>query len=291
MELSAQVVLTPTESKRLLCKAVLSLDEVKRALGEGLLIIHPSSTSIFMLQELGFELPERGIWVCGHISPRGLCISRKMLDAVFENPEYGAEHYPFDLIIQKGEMLPFEKSALGLALNEMNSRDVYVKSVNAIDPEGKLGVLLAARSTGGSIGLVMKKQKEKKFKIIIPVGLEKRITVPLQQAQKAAVRASKAQGIVCGLWQLRGTLITEIEAFRHLFHVEAIPISAGGLEGAEGSIVWLLRGKETNVNKAYDFCQQIHGSQLPYKLEVYECGLCPNALCDLAGAKGKPLNL
>ncbi len=291
MVLSAQVVLTPTESKRLLSKAVFGLDEVKRALAEGILIIHPSSTSIFMLAELGFELPEKGIWVCGHISPKGLCISRKMIDAVLETPEYGAEHYPFDLIIRKGRLLPFEESGLGPVLDDMNSRDVYVKSVNAIDPKGKLGVLLAARTTGGSIGLVIRKQKEKKFQMIMPVGLEKRIPISLQEAQKAAVGVSKAQGIPCGLWQLRGKLITEIEAFRHLFDVEAIPVSAGGLEGAEGSIVWVLRGKAENVEKAYDLCQQIHGSQLPYRLEAYECSRCPNTLCDLAGAKGKVMKV
>jgi hypothetical protein len=291
MVISAQVVLTPTESKRLLSKAVLGLDEVKQALAEGILIIHPSSTTIFMLEELGFKLPDKGIWVCGHISPKGLCISRKMIDAVLETPEYGAEQYPFDLIIRKGKLLPFEQSALGPVLNDMNSRDVYVKSVNAVDPEGNLGMLLAARSTGGSIGLVIRKQKEKKFKMIIPVGLEKRIPIPLQQAQKAAVRTSKAQGIPCGLWQLRGTLITEIEAFRRMFDVEAIPVSAGGLEGAEGSIVWVLKGKDQNVEKAYRLCQQIHGYELPYRLEAYECSQCPNTLCDLAGAKGNVMRV
>jgi hypothetical protein len=289
--LNAQVVLTPTESKRLLSKAVLSLDGVKRALSDGFVIVHPSSTSIFMLGELGFELPEKAIWVCGHISDKGLCISRKMIDAVLETPEYGADRYPFDLIIRKGKLLRFEESALGPVLEQMTPDDVYVKSVNAIDPEGNLGVLLAARTSGGSVGLVLKKQKEKKFKMIIPVGLEKRIPIPLSKAQQVAKRSKKAQGIPCGLWHMRGTLITEIEAFRQLFDVEATPISAGGLEGAEGAIVWTLEGEEENVQKAYDYCQEIRGSQLPYRLEVYECEKCPNTLCDLAGAKGKVMKV
>ena len=291
MDISAQVVLTPTESKRLLSKAVLAMDEVQRALSDGILIIHPSSTTIFMLGELGLELPEKGIWVCGHISSKGLCISRKMIDAVLETPEYGAANYPFDLIIRKGKLLPFTESALGPVLKEMTSKDVYVKSVNAIDPDGKLGVLLAARSTGGSVGLVIKTQKEKKFKMIIPVGLEKKIPISLQKAQKAAVKTVKAQGIPCGLWQLRGTLITEIEAFRQLFDVEAFPVSAGGLEGAEGSIVWVLHGEEEKVEKAYSLCDEIHGAKLPYPLEVYECSECRNTLCDLAGSKGKTMKV
>lgn len=291
MVLNAQVVLTPIESKQLLSKAVLNMDGVKRALDEGLLVIHPSSTTIFMLKELGFKLPERGIWVCGHISTKGLCISRNMIDAVLKTPEYGAELYPFDLIIRKGKLLPFEESALGPILDQMTPKDFYVKSVNAIDPEGKLGVLLAARTSGGSIGLVLKKQKEKKFQIIIPVGLEKRIPVPLSKAQQAASKSTKAQGISCGLWRLRGTLVTEIEAFRQMFDVEATPISAGGLEGAEGAIVWALEGESAQVEKAFNLCQEIRGSKLPYPLKAYECKECPNTLCDLAGAKGKVMKV
>ena len=189
--LYAQIVLTPTEAKKLLSKAVLNLDEVKRALDSGMLIVHPSSTTIFMLDELGFTLPSEGIWICGHISPKGLCISRAMVDAILEIPDYTDEKYPFEFIIQKGKLLPVEQSALGPALEEMTPDDLYIKGVNAIDPKGRAGILLAARTSGGSIGLVLKKQKEKKFKMILPVGHEKQIPIPLADAQKAAVRTTK----------------------------------------------------------------------------------------------------
>ena len=49
MTLTVQVVITPTEAKRLLSKAVLQLDEVKKALDNGIIAVHPSSTTIFML--------------------------------------------------------------------------------------------------------------------------------------------------------------------------------------------------------------------------------------------------
>ena len=287
MTLHLQVVLTPTESKRLLSKAVLQLDEVKRALDSGIVIIHPCSTTIFMLEELGFQVHEQGIWVCGHISPKGLCISRKQIDSVMSRPGYGPELYDFDIIIRKGQMLPFEESALGPILEEMNADDLYIKSVNALDPESKAGVLLAARSTGGSIGLVLKKQKQKKFKLILPVGLEKRIPIPLSQAMSMAAKTQKAQGIPCGLWRLKGKLITEIEAFRILCDVDAVPISAGGLCGAEGAIVWVLSGDEQKVENAYKLRRQIQGHELPYTLDVYECKDCPKDVCDLAGAKKK----
>jgi len=286
--LSAQIVLTPVESKRLLSRSILNMPAVKKALDSGTLIVHPSSTTIFMLEELGLKLPAKGIWICGHISPKGLCISRGMIDARLEIPGYGPDKYPFELIIKKGALLPLEQSALGPALEEMTAADVYVKGVNALDPEGKAAILLAARSTGGSIGVVLKKQKEKKFKMILPVGLEKKIPIPLSEALKAALKTDKAQGIPCGLWRIRGEVVTEIDAFRRLFDVEAVPISAGGVCGAEGAIVWIVRGEEDKVERALAFCREIHGHELPYTLDVYECEDCQYEKCHLRGQKWPP---
>ena len=282
MGLKAQVVLTPTEAKRLLSKAVLNLTEVKKALKEGILILHPSSTTIFMLEELGYSLTPERIWVCGHISPKGLCMARPIIDAVLGTPGFGPAMYPFDLVLKKGELLPFKNPTLGPALEEMGPEDIYVKGVNILDPEGNAGVLLAERK-GGSLGLVLKQQKAKKFKIIIPVGIEKRIGIPLSKAIETARDVQIAQGIPCGLWHLRGALVTEIEAFRALFDVEATPVSAGGLCGAEGAVTWVLQGDEKNVQNAFDFCNQIRGHQLPFTLPVYECAECPNPICQQSG--------
>jgi len=286
---STEVVLTPTEAKRLLSKAVLDRDEVKKALDQGMLVVHPSSTSIFMLEELGLKLHEEGIWICGHISPKGLCISRKNIVRGKSLPQHErAAAYPFELVIRKGELIPFAESTLSLVLDQVTEDDVFVKAVNAIDPMGKVGVLLAARSTGGSVGKVIQKQKKVNFKVIIPVGLEKRIPIPLGRAIKAAMKTTKAQGIPCSIWRLRGTIITEIEAFKQLCDVEAIPISAGGVCGAEGAIVWVLQGEEKKVEKAYDLCEQIHGHELPYELDVFECEECIHQSCNLAGKKWPP---
>ena len=289
---STEVVLTPTESKRLLSKAVLDRDEVKKALDQGVLIVHPSSTTIFMLDELGLKLQEKQIWICGHISPKGLCISRKVIlrgkSLSPEEHKDRAATYPFELVIRKGELIPFEECALAGVLEEVTSDDVFVKGVNAIDPEGKVGVLLAARSTGGSVGKIIRKRKKVKFKTIIPVGLEKRIPVPLGRAIKAAMKATKAQGIPCSMWRVHGDIITEIEAFKQLCDVEAIPISAGGVCGAEGAIVWGLQGEEKNVEKAYNLCEQIHGHELPYTLDVFDCEECVHRSCNLVGKKWPP---
>lgn len=110
----------------------------------------------------------------------------------------------------------------------------------------------------------------------------------LKEAIKAASEAKKAQGIPCTIWQIQGTIITEIDAFKKLCNVDAIPISAGGVCGAEGCIIWVLKGEEKNVDVAYRLCEEIHGHQLPYVLDVYECEVCPKKSCNLAGKNWPP---
>jgi hypothetical protein len=56
-----------------------------------------------------------------------------------------------------------------------------------------------------------------------------------------------------------GTVITEVEALRLLAGVEAIPIAAGGIGGAEGSIVLLLKGTESEVRKAIGLIERTKG--------------------------------
>jgi len=48
----AQVSLTPTESKKLLSKALAQMPLIKAAANEGIVVIHPSSTTLFLIEEL-----------------------------------------------------------------------------------------------------------------------------------------------------------------------------------------------------------------------------------------------
>ncbi len=50
-----------------------------------------------------------------------------------------------------------------------------------------------------------------------------------------------------------GRIFTEIDALFTLFGVSAIPIAAGGVNGAEGSVTLLVEGEADNIKRAYDF--------------------------------------
>ena len=66
-------------------------------------------------------------------------------------------------------------------------------------------------------------------------------------------------GMPCGLVPIFGTTITEVEAMKSIADVEASMISAGGIGGAEGCIVFLIEGEEVEVKKIIDVVESIRG--------------------------------
>lgn len=283
MIIRAQIVLTPAESKKLISKAIFEMDLVKKALKEGIVAIHPSSSTYFIIEYVTGKKPE-GIWLVGMIAPRGACVEG-MTQKAFEEDRYQElskpENFPFSWVFRKGK---FEKGLkLFDILNEMDENDVYIKGVNAIDAHGHIGVLLASLA-GGTIGKVLAMQKEKKFQIIYLAGLEKFIPSSIKEVAKETGRANTkyALGIPCGLLPIKADPITEIKALKMLTGVDAIPIAGGGVGGAEGSLMMVIKGEEKEVEEAMKLVKGIKGAKLP-EVGMPNCKTCHFPGCYFAG--------
>lgn len=270
-----QAVLTPTESKKLIAKALLLRAEMKKALEEDIVVIHPSSTTVFLLEELGITRPT-SMWICGLIQPRGLCASGQILDES-RNTVFEPTRYAHSWLLDKGDLVP--KFTLSETLERMGPKSVYVKGANAIDPEGNVGILFAATGAG-TIGIVMKEQRKKRFHILIAVGLEKFIPTRIKNCSKAAAMfdISYAHGTPCGVIPLHGTVINEIEAFKLTCGVEAVPVAAGGIAGAEGCLVFILLGTPSQLGRAEELLSKIKGARLP-EIYLLDCEICPRDWC------------
>ena len=271
-----QAVLTPPESKKLLAKAVLKRDEVKRALLKDWVVLHPSSSTVFILDELGIRRPT-SLWACGLVHSRGLCASGNLLDELGHEGRLDASHSAHAWILDKGKVAP--KLPLSEILDRMGPQSVYVKGVNVIDPWGNVGVLCAGKG-GGTIGVVVRAQRKKGFQILVPVGLEKLVPTRIRDCARAAKKSdiTHAHGTPCGVVPLKASVMTEREAFRLLCGVEAVPVAAGGLAGAEGCIVFVLMGTPKALSKAEDLLSQIKGACLP-RLYLLDCEVCPRTFC------------
>lgn len=249
----AEVVLTPSESKRLIGKAVASMEVVKEAFKSGLIIIIKGTTNSYVAEEILKEPIEKERYARGIIVPGWLS-------------HLPAEESIPDIIIEKGKV----KKDLSLeeAVKMLKTGDVLMKGANALDPDGITGVFLNRTPTtdGGTIGRSLGTALGRGVNFIIPVSLEKLIPTSIREVviQLNDKEVSLAMGLTVNVMPTMGKVVTEIEAFKILTGVEVVNIGAGGVGGAEGARVFLLKGDEKAVTKAFNLVQSIKGEQ-PFK--------------------------
>jgi hypothetical protein len=284
----AQVSLLPNESKKLIAKALARMAEIENALEEGLVVLHPSSSTLFLVEEILGKTPETEVWMAGAVTPRAACGDDAIKVWMTTHPEArgkgGPEAFPFSWVIEKGKLSQGE--TLDSLFTRMGQKDVYVKGVNAIDPHGKVGVLIGNDVEGGTIGRVLAAQKKNGFTIIYPVGLEKLIPISMKEAAAAArdrLNLSYSMGGRCSLLQCAGKVVTEPKAIEMLTGATAIPIAAGGVDGAEGAITMVIAGEEKQVRKAIDYIEGVKGAKISRQFRQTDCTKCNDEHCALHG--------
>ncbi len=273
------LVLTPTEAKKFIAKSLVRKSEtLRKALNKGTVLMHPSTSTSFLYEELVGERPE-GLCFIGAIAPKGTCISRDF-EEIAAKREKGFDHRSviYSWVFRAGKLV--KEVPLGECLNEMGPGDFYVKGVNVIDPQGNAGVL-AANPDGGTIIRALTLSRQKKFDLLLLATLNKLIPVSIEEASKTTGRdkLDGAMGIPTSLFKIPGTLITETEAFRH-WGVTATPIAAGGLREAEGAFVHILDGTETEVRACLEVVGECKGARVEARFA--DCEVCRYGRCNLS---------
>ncbi len=258
----ALVTLTPSESKRLIAKAVVAMPEVQYALKHGFVYIATGTTAAYVVEELLGEKLEKEKWTIGTVSKGRTCVTAK-------------KTWPKHLVLYKGK--PFEGEPAE-ALKEMGPRDVFIKGANAIDVNWNVAVFAAAPD-GGTIGRAFGWTIAKGVFTITPVSLEKFVPTPVEESAKLTGIYSFDWGT--GLYAALVPIphahpVTEVEAYRILAGVEAIPIAAGGAGGAEGSVTLVLEGEDEDMEKAREITKAVKGEP-PLKPYTEDCSVCPFA--------------
>ena len=277
----ALVVLTPSESKKLIGKAVLAMEAVKKARESGTVVIHPSSSTFHMIEELRNATPE-GLWVCGIVVPRGMCIARENFESTATSGGHrGPGDFPHAWVVKGGQVSRGDR--LIDELNALSPEDVYIKGVNALDPEGNVGVLVGNR-TGGTIGVVVGAAHRRGFQIIAPTSLAKYIPIPIREAaqQIGVRRTDKTMGLPVSLMRIPAKVVTEVDAFKVITGADAVVVAAGGLGGGEGALSFALRGTTAQVEEAYTLAESVKGARVPSP-NLQDCRTCPRQGCNFRG--------
>lgn len=271
--MKAVFTLTSAESKRLIAKAVVEMEEVKIAREKAYIILAGGTTNGYIAQELLQQKvePQRftaGTNVCGL-----LCVT---------NPD---DRHPFPIILERGQV---SKKDFKAALEDFSIHTVFIKGGNAIDPEGNVGVITSGWD-GGTVGNSLGILSSTGLRYVTPVGLEKLIpSVPDAVAAVGAKTFDYSLGANFGMFILTNAIVvTEIQALEILANVDTQMVAAGGIGGSEGSVVLVIEGAEPEVKKAISIVESIKGEKPVPPLK----GLCKKCLytCKFKGMEEEDL--
>lgn len=286
----AEFTFTPSESKLLIATAVSEMDLIKSAMKSGIVAMHPSSSTHFISRILNGGHDHTGkVWVTGTVVPKGLCVDSRTGAGTGQLTKSLADpgKYPHTVVFYKGE-LQYGWTIYDLC-EKMGPGDVYIKGVNAVDQNHTTGVLLGSM-VDGTIGKMVETRKQKKFKILVPVGLEKLIPGTVEEAAQFIGRPKDySMGVKCRMVPLKADItITEVEALEMISGGgKAHVFSCGGLNGAEGAVSIALEGTDEQVNRAITICEKVKGNaDLPTVVSP-PCINCKMPTC-FQGGKEKP---
>jgi len=226
-----QFGVTPAAGKRLIAKAVAQHQAIRSALKTGTVVVIAGTTNGYVAEEIltllgqgeGFR---RSRFLRGVTLPPSAAASR-----TGRLPDEGG--FPGDVVIRQGEWL--KGKTIFDVVDDLKEGDVILKGANAVDPTRRQAGILIGHPKAGTIGVAFQAAIGRRVRLILAVGLEKRVYADLNDLA-AKLNAPGAQGP--RLLPVCGEIITEIEALASLTGVKAELVAAGGVCGAEGS-VWL----------------------------------------------------
>lgn len=273
--MKAAFTLIPVESKRLIAKAVVQMEEIKIAKQEAYIILNGGTTNGYIAQELlGMKDLEPQKFTAGTNTHRLLCVT----DA--------DKRTPFPIILHKGER---SAKTLPEALQDFHIESVLIKGANAVDSEGNVGVITSGFD-GGTIGATYGTAFSQGMKYIFAVGLEKLVASVKEAAAwiGGAKTLDYTIGADFGIFCIpNGIVVTEIEALKILADVEAKHVASGGVGESAGAVVLVIKGEEANVRKAISIVESIKGEPA---LKGFKgtCETCPYN-CKFVGKKVEDL--
>lgn len=238
--------LTPSESKRLIARAVSAMEPVKRAMKEGTVLICTGSTNAFVVEE-----------ILGEQFPHYRYLTGVTVPSDADSSLIPPDRRP-DIVLRRGEIA--EDLDRFSALEHMEPDDVYIKGANALDYERKVaGILIGGFGGGGTIGGSWGHIVGRRLRFIIPVGLEKCVSGDIHSIADRLNRHDEYDPDPPRLMPVRGEIVTEIEAVEILTGARVHHIASGGIAGAEGAVRLLAEGTAAQVDAVRALVEDISG--------------------------------
>lgn len=138
--------------------------------------------------------------------------------------------------------------------DSLREGDVILKGANALDPAKKQAAVLIGHPRGGTTLTILPAVVGRRARLILPVGLEKRIAGDLMEL---AARLNGPGRSGFRLLPVPCEVFTEIEAIHLLTGAEAELVAGRGVGGAEGAVWMTLIGSEVEMRRAEGLMREV----------------------------------
>ncbi len=246
-----QFLITPAAGKRLIAKVLTKHPAILKAIKNGTIVIIAGTTNGYVAEE---------ILKAHHISNdfsrkhffRGITLPPTN-EVTKEGRLVDESKFPGDVVIINGI---WEKGkTIADVVDSLKEGDVILKGANALDLTHRQAAILIGHSKAGTIGLALPAIVGRRVKLIIPVGIEKRVNGDLYSLAEK-INAPGLSGY--RLLPIVGEVFTELDALTALTGAEVELISAGGVCGAEGSCWMALIGTQEQEEFAAEIIASIN---------------------------------
>lgn len=225
-----ELTLRVPEGKRLIAKGIVRWPPLVERLESGVVVIAKGTTNRYVAEEILGQDLSRYPYAWGVVAPPGKI-------------PLGEDLKEIVIVDGKWEGMRFEE-----AVASMSPGDIFIKGGNALNYENKVVGVLSTSPTGGTIGTAFAKVLGSRVRLLIPIGLEKCVSTPIERICSLLDSPEGADEDLPTMFPLSGHVFTEIEALEALFGLESFHISSGGVLGCEGSVRLLVRGSPDAVS-------------------------------------------
>ncbi len=238
-----QFVVTSAMGKRLIAKGVAAHPAVGEVLEKGTLAIVAGTTNGYVAEEILTSIGQiEGFTRAGF--RRGVTVPPGV--------KAPSAEFAGDVIIRDGKW-DRGRQIFDVA-DDLGEGDVVLKGANALSMDTTRAAVQIGHPQAGTIGAALPGVFGRRVRLIIPVGMEKRVCDDLDEIA-AEVNAPGAEGP--RLLPMPGEPFTELDALGLLTDVGAFVVAAGGVCGAEGAIWVAVEGADEQVDAAEELIRSV----------------------------------
>ena len=166
-----QFLITPAAGKRLIAKTLANHPAVRKALKNGTVVIVAGTTNGYVAEEIFKAHHIENDFSRKHFF-RGITLpSKRSVTGTGRLPDVSA--FPGDVVIVRGVWQ--RGKLIEDVVDSLREGDVILKGANALDLARRQAAVLIGHPKAGTMGLALPAVVGRRVKLIIPVGVEKRV--------------------------------------------------------------------------------------------------------------------